>query len=100
MKKKIALLVTCLLLTIAASAQNFKAAQKQQERAIKAAYKGKKVTENEYNKLMNEQETIKQTIEKYEADDVLDPHEKNVIHDKLERAAKRLKKYKTNREVY
>jgi len=34
------------------------------------------------------------------ADGELDSHEKNVIHDKQERAAKRLKKYQTNGEVY
>lgn len=49
---------------------------------------------------MREQEIIKQTIYKYEADKVLDAHEKNVIQDKLDRAENRLKRYKTNSERY
>ncbi len=83
-----------------AAAQNFKSKQKSQERTIKAAYKNGKVTEREYYKLMNEQEIIKSAIKKYEADDIWTPHEKNVIHDKLVRAEKRLRRYKTNSEVY
>lgn len=88
------------MLVVSASAQNFNAMQQSQEKVIKAAYKRKKVTELEYNKLMREQEIIKQTIYKYEADKHLDPHEKNVIQDKLDRAEKRLKRYKTNSERY
>lgn len=88
------------LLAFGVSAQNFNAMQQSQEKTIKAAYKRKKVTEIEYNKLMREQEIIKQTIYKYEADKQLDPHEKNVIQDKLDRAEKRLKRYKTNSERY
>lgn len=92
--------VLFVLFAFAASAQNFNAMQKGQEKIIKSAYKRKKVTELEYNKLMREQEIIKQTIYKYEADKVLDAHEKNVIQDKLDRAEKRLKRYKTNSERY
>lgn len=88
------------LVAFGVSAQNFNAMQQSQEKTIKAAYKRKKVTEIEYNKLMREQEIIKQTIYKYEADKQLDPHEKNVIQDKLDRAEKRLKRYKTNAERY
>lgn len=88
------------LVAFSVSAQNFNAMQQSQEKTIKAAYKRKKVTEIEYNKLMREQEIIKQTIYKYEADKQLDPHEKNVIQDKLDRAEKRLKRYKTNAERY
>jgi hypothetical protein len=93
-------LFVALGLSLSANAQNFKAKQKGQERTIKAAYKAGKVTENEYYKLMDEQELIKAAIEKYEADDLMTPHEKNVIHDKLVRAEKRLRRYKTNGEVY
>lgn len=92
--------VLLVLLALNADAQNFNAMQQSQERTIKAAYKKKKVTELEYEKLMREQEIIKQTIYKYEADKVLDAHEKNVIQDKLDRAEKRLKRYKTNSERY
>lgn len=82
------------------SAQNFKAEQKQQEKLIKATYKKGRLTQLEYEKLMREQAIIKQTISKYSADGILTPAEKNRINDKLIRASKRLRKYKTNREVY
>lgn len=88
------------LFALGGKAQNFTAMQKGQEKIIKSAYKRKNVTELEYNKLMREQEIIKQTIYKYEADKVLDAHEKNVIQDKLDRAENRLKRYKTNSERY
>lgn len=83
-----------------AAAQDFKSQQKKQEQVIKQAYKKKKITEVEYNKLMNEQNIIKETIAKYEADDVWTSKEKNALHSKLQRAEKRLGKYKTNGEIY
>lgn len=86
--------------SFSANAQNFKAKQKSQERTIKAAYKSGKITEREYYKLMDEQEAIKEAIVKYSIDEVWTPHEKNVVHDKLVRAEKRLRRYKTNGEVY
>jgi cell division protein FtsB len=102
MKKVWSFVAVCLLscITLGAHAQNFKAKQKEQEKAIKSAYKSKKITENEYHKLMDEQHVIKETMEKYQYDDYLDAHEKNVIHDKLDRAAGRLRRYKTNSERY
>ena len=97
MLKRIAFFTLIITLcTFTVSAQDFKAQQRSQEKTIKAAHKQKKITDLEYEKLMEEQEVIKTTIEKYEADGVLDPHEKNVIHDKLDRAKKRLQRYKTN----
>jgi len=100
MKKLYILLLIILVSSLETNAQNFKAKQKSQERTIKAAFKGGKVTEREYEKLMEEQAAIKHAIEKYQADDVWTPHEKNVVHDKLVRAEKRLRRYKTNGEVY
>ncbi len=100
MKKNAVLIVIILFAALHTNAQNFKAEQKKQEKIIKSARKSKKVTDLEYEKLMKEQETIKYTIEKYEMDGALDAHEKNVIHDKLERAERRLRRYKTNGEVY
>lgn len=82
----------------AVAQQNFKSIQKDQERSITKAYKRKKVSQLEYNKLMHEQDLIKYAIKKYEADGYWDPHEKNVVAGKLERAEKRLKRYKTNWE--
>ena len=96
----IALTCTICLFSSTVQAQNFKAKQKEQEKTIKSAYKAKKITQNEYEKLIDEQQVIKNTIEKYELDGELDSHEKNVIHDKLIRAQNRLKRYKTNGEIY
>lgn len=98
--KRIAAVIVALTLCTPAIAQNFKAQQRAQEKVIEKTYKKHKITELEYNKLMREQDIIKATIRKYEADHYLDPHEKNVIHDKLERAEKRLRRYKTNSEIY
>ncbi|HYD22286.1 MAG TPA: hypothetical protein VEB40_12475 [Flavipsychrobacter sp.] len=101
--KTICYLVTMLLMlciATTANAQKFKTKHKEQVKAIKAAYKARKITENEYNKLLDEQEVIMSTIEKYEQDGYLDAHEKNVIHDKQDRATHRLRRYKTNSERY
>lgn len=102
MKRILFLLMLPLMLCVTndVHAQNFKGRQKEQIKVIKAAYKAKKVTENEYNKLMDEQQVIKRTIEKYESDGYLDSHEKNVIADKQDRAKDRLRRYKTNSERY
>jgi septal ring factor EnvC (AmiA/AmiB activator) len=94
------LMAAALCCALTAGAQNFKATQRSQEKTIKAAHKCGKVTQREYEKLIEEQELIKAAIEKYEADRILTPHEKNVIHDKLVRAEKRLRRYKTNGEIY
>lgn len=87
-------------LSFNAKSQNFKAKQKSQERTIKSAHRNGKITDREYYKLMDEQKAIKKSIIKYAADYVWTPHEKNVIHDKLVRAEKRLRRYKANGEVY
>jgi len=100
MKKLYFFILFGLLFSLNARAQDFYAKQKSQEKIIKAAYKKGKVTEREYYKLMEEQEKIKEAIAKYAADDVWTPHEKNVVHDKLVRAEKRLMRYKENGEVY
>ena len=99
-KSYLLLLLAGMVLSFNGHAQNFKAKQKTQERTIKAAYKSGKITEREYHKLMNEQEIIKETIVKYSKDNIWTPHEKNVVHDKLVRAEKRLRRYKTNEEIY
>lgn len=81
-------------------AQNFSGQQKTLQATINSAYKSKKITLKEHAKLLEEQEIIKTTILKAQADGVLTPDEKNRIHSKLTRARKRLAKYKTNREIY
>ena len=85
-------------MTGAYAQDHFKAEQRQQEKAIKSAYKRHKVTEREYYKLMDEQDAIKYAIEKYEADGYWTLHEKDVVRGKLERANDRLRRYKTNWE--
>lgn len=87
-------------MSIAVSAQNFKKDQQKQERIIKTAYKQKKITTLEYEKLMKEQYSIKQTIEKYEKDGVMTSKEKNNLNRDLKNAEERLGKYKTNAEQY
>lgn len=89
-----------LFLVTPAEAQNFKAKQQAQERTIRVAHKKGKITDREYEKLMDEQMAIKMAIEKYEYDEIWTPHEKNVVHDKLVRAEKRLRRYRTNGEIY
>jgi hypothetical protein len=98
--KKIVFLTVLLAAYTAAHAQNFHRDQRTQEKTIHCAYKRGKVTEQEYHKLMKEQQVIRTAIRKYDADGRWTPHEKNVVHDKLVRADKRLDRYKTNGEVY
>jgi len=81
-------------------AQNFAADLKKLDSEINAARKAGKLTELEYGKLKNEQETIKLAIAKANADNVVTPAEKNKIHSKIVRSKKRLIKYKNNREIY
>lgn len=101
MKKHLLLLLLFVFgISFSLYAQNFKAKQRSQERIIKAAYKKGKITEREYYKLMKEQDQIKYAIYKYEADDYWTPHEKNVVHEKLVRAERRLRNYQTNSEIY
>lgn len=93
-------LLFLLLILPKVQAQNFSSQQKTLQSTITAAYKNKKITTKEYAKLLEEQEIIKTTILKAQADGVMTPDEKNKIHSKLTRARKRLAKYKTNREIY
>lgn len=100
MKKNIFLVLLLLGMSQLSYSQNFRTQQKSQEKAIKAAYKKGRVTEVEYEKLMKEQYVIKETMDKYYADGYLEASEKNRLHDKLERAERRLRRYKRNGEVY
>lgn len=94
------LMLSLVSISITVSAQNFKKDQQKQERIIKAAYKQKKITTLEYEKLMKEQYSIKQTIEKYEKDGIMTSKEKNNLNRDLKNAEERLGKYKTNAEQY
>lgn len=73
-------------------------AQKRQESTIRSAYKREKITVNEYNKLMDEQRTIKKYINMANADRYWNRGEIARVSGKLDRAEKRLRRYKTNWE--
>jgi len=92
--------ILCFTTGIYAQAARYRSEQKEQERSIKAAYKHHKVTEREYIKLMDEQDAIKYAIDKYDAEGVWTPHQREVVVGKLERARDRLRRYKTNWERY
>lgn len=98
MRKITLLLVAILCISTGVYAQNYQSQQKEQERTIKSAYKHHKITEREYLKLMDEQDAIKYAIEKYNAEGVWTPHQREVVVGKLERAKDRLRRYKTNSE--
>lgn len=101
MFRKITLLiVVSLFLSEAGYSQNFSKTMSQQKATIKAAYKKRKITQKEYNKLMDEQQIIYNTIEKYKGDGYLSSDEKNKIASKQQRAANRIRKYQTNNERY
>ncbi len=78
----------------------FAGEQKKQESLIRNAYKNKKISEKEYHKLLQEQEAIKEAIKKANIDGKFTPEEKNRINGKLQRAKKRLVRYKYNSEIY
>jgi cell division protein FtsL len=100
MKYLIITLVLLISCCTNAFSQNFKSDLRKLDAQVETAYKSKKLSENEYRKLKNEQEIIKLAIGKAAADDYMSPDEKNKIHSKIIRSKKRLAKYKTNREIY
>ncbi len=67
---------------------------------IEKSYKSKAITQNEYNKMMEEHRVINKTIELALVDGHLSPDEKNKILGKINRSKKRLIRYKNNNEVY
>ena len=82
------------------SAQDFVGSQKKQQARIKKAKADNQLSDLEYSKLMEEQQIIIDEIQVANADGVMTPKEKNAINGKLNRAEKRLIKYKKNAEVY
>lgn len=67
---------------------------------IEKSYKSKALTQNEYNKMIEEHRVINKTIELALIDGHLSPDEKNKILGKINRSKKRLIRYKNNNEVY
>ncbi len=98
------LFTLCLLLvslaTLAKGEKELINQQKKQEKTIKTVHNKNKITDLEYNKLMNEQSDIKSAIRKAALDGVWTSHELNYVNGKLERAEKRLIRYKNNSEIY
>lgn len=99
-RKIIFFVLVAMFLSIAGNTQNFSKTMSRQKSTIKAAYKKRKITQKEYNKLMDEQQLIYNTIEKYKGDGYLSSDEKNKIASKQQRAANRIRKYQTNNERY
>lgn len=67
---------------------------------IERSYKSKAITQNEYNKMLEEYQIIGKTIEIALIDGDLSPDEKNKILGKINRSKKRLIRYKNNSEAY
>ncbi len=67
---------------------------------IEKSYKSKAITQNEYNKMIEEHRVINKSIELAMIDGHLSPEEKNKILGKINRSKKRLIRYKNNNEVY
>ncbi|QLH44287.1 MAG: hypothetical protein HWD58_00810 [Bacteroidota bacterium] len=100
MKKWIlAIFLMAPLMTEARSGRNYSGEQRKQEKLIQQAYRKGKVTETEYRKLMEEQDIIKRAIELAQRDGFWTPDEKKRVAGKLNRAEKRLRRYKTNWET-
>lgn len=101
MFRKLTFLVAITLCwSIVGYSQNFSKTMAQQKATINAAYKKKKLTHKEYNKLMDEQRIIQNAIEKYKEDGYWSSDEKNRIASKQQRAANRIRKYQNNNERY
>ncbi len=81
-------------------AQDFVGSQKKQQQRIKKAHTDKLLSDLEYAKLMEEQQIITDALQVANADGVMTPKEKNAINGKINKAEKRLIKYKQNAEVY
>jgi len=99
MKKTILLLSICALPAMA-NAQDFDKKLKQHKAQIEQAFKSKTISEGEYEKLLKEHESIKETMYKYKNDGYFSSSEKNKINSKLNKASSRMKKYKRNKEIY
>lgn len=95
--KQLSLLCVILLLQFSIKAQeqsdDFESRLKEQEKAISAAYRASTITRIEYNKLVHEQDVIKDRIKEYQADGNFTTIEKDTIFKKLQQADERLAKY-------
>ena len=95
LKRYVSGLVLLLAVNIA-FAQDFKSDLEKLDAQIEVAYKSKEITELEYDKLKNEENTIQLAVEKANADNVVTQDEKNKIYSKIIRFRKQLVKLKND----
>lgn len=74
--------------------------QRKQESVIENAYKNGQLTENEYKKLMKEQQYIKEAIATNDLDNHWTMLEHNMMINKLNHAEKRIRNYLRNTEKW
>ena len=101
MKNVLAALLLLLSLTaLARGERDLINQQKKQEKIIRSALRRNQITRIEFDKLMREQKSIIRAIELADLDGVWSSRELNYVKGKLDRAEKRLIRYKNNSEVY
>lgn len=79
---------------------DFDKEQRRQQNIVQLAYNNGRVTENEYLKLMHEQDIIKESIDLADLDHHWSLLEIDTVKNKLKRAAKRLRRYERNGEKF
>lgn len=77
---------------------NFENELRKQRNRIELARRNGAVSPKEYDKLIKEQQAIRNAIDKARRDGYIDAGEAKSIRGKLDRSAHRLRKYKTNNE--
>lgn len=84
--------------TYAQGRHNFDNELRKQRNRIELARRNGAVTPKEYDKLLKEQQAIRNAIHKARRDGYIDAGEAKSIRGKLDRSAHRLRKYRTNNE--
>lgn len=84
--------------TYAQGRHNFENELRKQKNRIELARRNGAVTPKEYDKLLKEQQAIRNAIYKARRDGYIDAGEAKSIRGKLDRSAHRLRKYRTNNE--
>ena len=101
--KKILMLSVVVLLGLSANIyaqgrHNFENELRKQRNRIELARRNGAITPKEYDKLLKEQQAIRNAIHKAKRDSYIDAGEAKSIRGKLDRSAHRLRKYRTNNE--
>lgn len=84
--------------TYAQGRHNFENELRRERNRIELARRNGAVTPKEYDKLLKEQQAIRNAIYKARRDGYIDAGEAKSIRGKLDRSAHRLRKYRTNNE--